>query len=134
MSALRFTAPTTSVSKITVATILATAALLTCAALTGCGIAADAAERSPSAVPTLALPEIVGVEKAVLTTAPDVPPPITRTHATKVLVELETVEKTMRLADGVDYTFWTFGGSVPGTFIRVREGDLVELTLKNHPH
>jgi nitrite reductase (NO-forming) len=39
----------------------------------------------------------------------------------------------MRLADGVDYTFWTFGGTVPGSFIRVREGDLVEFKLKNSP-
>jgi nitrite reductase (NO-forming) len=61
-----------------------------------------------------------------------VPPRITRDYATKVVVELETVEKTMRLADGVDYAFWTFGGQVPGNFIRVREGDLVELTLKNN--
>jgi nitrite reductase (NO-forming) len=134
MSTLRSTAPTTPLSKITVATVLATAALLTCAALTGCGTPADAAENGASAVPTLKLPEIVGVEKAVLTAAPNVPAPITRTHATKVVVELETVEKTMRLADGVDYTFWTFGGTVPGSFIRVREGDLVEFTLKNHPH
>ena len=44
----------------------------------------------------------------------------------------------MRLADGVQYAFWTFGGTVPN-FIRVREGDLVELRLKNdekslYPH
>jgi nitrite reductase (NO-forming) len=39
----------------------------------------------------------------------------------------------MRLADGVDYHFWTFDGHVPGSFIRVREGDLVEFHLKNHP-
>ena len=38
-----------------------------------------------------------------------------------------------RMADGVDYLFWTFGGEVPGQFIRVREGDLVEFHLKNHP-
>jgi nitrite reductase (NO-forming) len=95
---------------------------------------AEAASRATSSVPTRALPEIKGIEKAVLTSAPNVPPPITRDYATKVLVELETVEKTMRLADGVDYTFWTFGGNVPGNFIRVREGDLVEFTLKNHPH
>src|SRR5690606_952213 len=80
------------------------------------------------------LPEIRGVETAVPTAAPDVPSPITRSHATRVIVELETVEKVMRLADGVDYTFWTFGGQVPGQFIRVREGDLVEFHLKNHPH
>lgn len=83
---------------------------------------------------TLKLPPIIGVERAVLTTAPNVPAPITRNHATKVLVELEAMEKTMRLADSVNYTFWTFGGTVPGSFIRVRQGDLVEFTLKNHAH
>ena len=93
----------------------------------------EGAEGDAAGVPTRALPEIRGQEKAVLTTAPSVPPRITRTHATRVVVELETVEKVMRLADGIDYTFWTVGGSVPGSFIRVREGDLVELHLKNHP-
>ncbi len=95
---------------------------------------AEAANTEASAVPNRAFPEIRGVEKAVLTAAPNVPAPITRDYATKVVVELETVEKTMRLADGVDYTFWTFGGNVPGSFIRVREGDLVEFTMKNHAH
>jgi nitrite reductase (NO-forming) len=67
----------------------------------------------------------------VLTEAPNVPPPITRPHATRVIVNLEVIEKPMRLADSVEYTMWTFGGSVPGRFIRVREGDLVEFHLKN---
>ena len=76
---------------------------------------------------------IVGEEEAVLTIAPNVPPPITRDHATKVIVNLETREMRGRLADGVEYTFWTFGGVVPGKFIRIREGDLVEFHLHNHP-
>nr|BFD60169.1 copper-containing nitrite reductase [Bdellovibrio sp. CKG001] len=76
---------------------------------------------------------IKGEEVAVLTDAPEVPPPITRKHATKVIVNLETKEVKMRLADGVDYTFWTFGGKVPGKFIRIREGDQVEFHLHNHP-
>jgi nitrite reductase (NO-forming) len=88
----------------------------------------------PAGIPSRDLPPIKGEERAILTSAPSVPAPITRDYATKVIVELETVEKTMRLADGVDYTFWTFGGSVPGNFIRVREGDLVELHLKNSHH
>ena len=78
-------------------------------------------------------PEIVGEEKAVLTIAPNVPPPIQRKHATKVRVDLEVKEVVKRMADGVDYLFWTFGGEVPGLFIRVREGDMVEFHLKNHP-
>lgn len=76
---------------------------------------------------------IKGEEKAVLTDAPNVPPPITRTHATKVIVDLEVKEVKKRMADGVEYVFWTYGGSVPGKFIRVREGDLVEFNLHNHP-
>ncbi|MGE9743810.1 copper-containing nitrite reductase [Bdellovibrio bacteriovorus] len=76
---------------------------------------------------------IKGEEVAVLTDAPEVPPPITRKHATKVIVNLETKEVKLRLADGVDYTFWTFGGKVPGKFIRIREGDQVEFHLHNHP-
>ena len=78
-------------------------------------------------------PEIVGEEIAVLTLAPNVPPPIQRKHATKVVVKVEVIEVVKRMADGVDYLFWTFGGEVPGLFIRVREGDLVEFHLGNHP-
>ena len=135
MTTPRIHAPApTPLRHLIVGTILALLALLATATLAGCGRSADAAEYEQAAVPTRALPEIVGQETAVLTEAPKVPAPITRTHATKVIVELETVEKTMRLADGVDYTFWTFGGNVPGSFIRVREGDLVEFTMKNHAH
>lgn len=77
--------------------------------------------------------EIKGEENAVLTSPPEVPPPITRSHNTKMIVKLEVIEKKMKIADGVDYTFWTFGGSVPGSFIRVKEGDMVEFHLMNHP-
>jgi nitrite reductase (NO-forming) len=85
-----------------------------------------------ASVPTRSLPALRGEENAVVTKAPNVPPPIARDYARKVIVELETVETTMRLADGVEYAVWTFGGGVPGNFVRVREGDLVELRLKNN--
>lgn len=73
------------------------------------------------------------VVKAELTSPPMVPPPTGRKAAAKVIVELEVVEKEMSLSEGVSYTFWTFGGTVPGSFIRVRQGDTVEFHLKNHP-
>lgn len=73
------------------------------------------------------------VEKAVITKAPQVPPPITRDYPAKVVIHIETIEKIGRLSDGVEYTFWTFGGDVPGDFIRVREGDMIEFYLDNHP-
>jgi len=70
---------------------------------------------------------------AVLTSPPLVPPAVHRNYPAKVIVELEVVEKEMQISEGVSYTFWTFGGTVPGSFIRVRQGDTVEFHLKNHP-
>ena len=71
--------------------------------------------------------------KAVLTSPPKVPPATGRSAPAKVIVELEVVEKEMPISEGVSYTFWTFGGTVPGSFIRVRQGDTVEFHLKNAP-
>jgi nitrite reductase (NO-forming) len=71
--------------------------------------------------------------KAVLTSPPNVPPPTGRSAPAKVVVELEVVEKEMAISEGVSYTFWTFGGTVPGSFIRVRQGDTVEFHLMNAP-
>ncbi len=78
------------------------------------------------------LAELRGTERAELTAAPRVPAPIDRSHAARVVVDLEVIEQPMTLANGVEYTMWTFGGTVPGSFIRVRAGDLVEFHLKNH--
>jgi nitrite reductase (NO-forming) len=88
--------------------------------------------RAPIA-PKDALDPPQGVEKAALATAPDVPPPIARNYATRVILDVEIKEHVKELADGVPYTYWTFGDETPGKFIRVREGDLVEVRLKNHP-
>lgn len=70
---------------------------------------------------------------AKLTGAPFVPAPISRDYSAKVKVELEVRELVGKLSDGVEYTYWTFGGDVPGKFIRVREGDEIEFHLHNHP-
>jgi nitrite reductase (NO-forming) len=74
-----------------------------------------------------------GPVTALLTAPPLVPPPVERTGPATVRVTLETSEVKGLLAPGVEYTFWTFGGTVPGPMIRVRVGDTVELTLKNAP-
>ncbi len=71
--------------------------------------------------------------KAVLTSPPHVPPATGRHAPAKVIVELEVVEREMPISEGVSYTFWTFGGTVPGSFIRVRQGDTVEFHLMNSP-
>ncbi|MEO9144562.1 MAG: copper-containing nitrite reductase [Ginsengibacter sp.] len=74
-----------------------------------------------------------GTVTAELTEAPNVPKPLTYTSPKRVIVQLEAIEKVMPISDSSEYTFWTFGGHVPGNFIRVRQGDLVEFTLKNAP-
>ncbi len=109
---------------------LASALLVTAPSLAP-GAEAAVAARGPNAKG--ADPTVTGEETAVLTQAPHVPPPIKRSHATKVIVKLEVKEVVKKLSDGVEYLFWTFGGDVPGSFIRIREGDLVEFHLLNHP-
>ena len=71
--------------------------------------------------------------KALLTSPPMVPPATGRTAPARVIVELDVVEKEMQISEGVSYTFWTFGGTVPGSFIRVRQGDTVVFHLRNMP-
>jgi nitrite reductase (NO-forming) len=85
--------------------------------------------------PVVLPPEVLNMPiiQAILTSPPNVPPPIDRKFAARVVVNLEVLEIVGRLADGVEYTFWTYGGSVPGSFIRIREGDVVEFHLNNHP-
>ena len=69
----------------------------------------------------------------------DIPPPIERNYSEKVKINLVTKEVISEVAPGVFLNYWTFDGTVPGPFLRVREGDTVELTLTNdissvHPH
>ena len=65
--------------------------------------------------------------------APQIAPPVDRTTPAVVPVEIETKEVTALMDDGVAYRFWTFGGTVPGPMIRVRQGDTVDLKIKNSP-
>lgn len=102
-------------------------------------LTADDAARYGADIPVRSAPELAGSTVADLTAPPSVPPAIDRRQPMEVTVNLEVVEKEMEIADGTTYEFWTFGGSVPGRFIRVREGDRVVLNLENahdskYPH
>ncbi|WP_431135167.1 copper-containing nitrite reductase [Psychroserpens mesophilus] len=70
---------------------------------------------------------------AELTSPPNVPTPVGRRKAKKLIVEMEILEREGEMTDGVKYVYWTFGGTVPGSFIRTRVGDEVEFHLQNHP-
>ena len=74
-------------------------------------------------------------DPAVMSFAPQVPPPIERRKPAVVRVDLVTEEKKGVLMAGLEkdtrYPFWTFNGHVPGPFIRVRVGDTLEVHLTN---
>ncbi|EMU4858387.1 TPA: copper-containing nitrite reductase [Neisseria gonorrhoeae] len=91
--------------------------------------AASSAAQATAETPAGELPVI----DAVTTHAPEVPPAVDRDYPAKVRVKMETVEKTMKMDDGVEYRYWTFDGDVPGRMIRVREGDTVEVEFSNNP-
>lgn len=63
----------------------------------------------------------------------DVPPPIDRTEPAIVDLELTAKEVVAEMAPGVFFNYWTYDGTVPGPMLRVREGDTIQLTLKNDP-
>ena len=73
----------------------------------------------------------MGIEKAVLTKAPFVPPYITRRENKKVVASLRCREGEAVIAKGVRYKRSTFEGEVPGPMIRILEGDHLELQLIN---
>ena len=91
--------------------------------------AASSATQAAAETPAGELPVI----DAVTTHAPEVPPAVDRDYPAKVRVKMETIEKTMKMDDGVEYHYWTFNGDVPGRMIRVREGDTVEVEFSNNP-
>lgn len=62
---------------------------------------------------------------------PRIEAPIPQRAPQLVKYEVETREVTALMDDGVSYTYWTFDNTVPGPMLRVRQGDTVELTLKN---
>jgi len=63
----------------------------------------------------------------------DLPPPIVDRAPAVVHVKLVAREMIGQLDGeaGTTYRYWTFNGKVPGPFVRVRQGDTVEITLQN---
>lgn len=62
----------------------------------------------------------------------DVPPPITRDTSETVKISLTAQEVIAEVADGIYFNYWTYNKQVPGPMLRVRQGDMVEMTLTNH--
>ena len=71
-------------------------------------------------------PAVVGEN---LTLLPDIAPlkPGNRVHE----IRMDALVSIVEVAPGVKFKAWTFGGTVPGPVLHVREGDLVHFTMKN---
>lgn len=70
----------------------------------------------------------VGTDTAAAPVRADAPARSTQ-HLQRIRLEVTNV--TIQLAPNVKYDAWTFGGEVPGPFIRVTQGDTVDFTLIN---
>jgi nitrite reductase (NO-forming) len=73
-----------------------------------------------------------GEDMSIIRPAVQVPEAAGAREPELVKLDLETIERMGQLADGTSFRYWTFGGQVPGPFVRVRVGDIVEVNLKNH--
>ncbi len=96
----------------------------------------------PSDGPTLSLKNVIkfffrvgDMEKVteIAHDPKDIPPPIERTEPAVVNIRMIAKEVVGEMAPSVLFNYWTFDGTVPGPFLRVREGDTINLTLVNDP-
>jgi len=71
------------------------------------------------------VPELTEISRS----ADDLTSPITRKTDGTVVIKLETREVISEIAPGTTYQYWTYNGTVPGPFLRVQEGDAVEVQL-----
>ncbi len=60
-----------------------------------------------------------------------IPPPITRTEPEIVYIDIVAKEVISEMSPGITFNHWTYGGTIPGPFLRVREGDTIVLQFTN---
>lgn len=97
--------------------------------LAGADAGAQAVPQMVAAAPTAGPAAADAV--SIIRDPADVPPPVGDREPTTVQIALDTQEVTGVLADGTTYSYFTFGGQVPGPMLRVRVGDTVEMTIRN---
>lgn len=91
---------------------------------------------SPAAAAAAVSPLALASSTPIATTRDARLPPLYAT-GDSVKVELVTTDNKVAIASGVAYMAWTYGGTVPGPVIHVRQGQTVNVTFTNHgtmPH
>ncbi|MEO8276654.1 MAG: multicopper oxidase domain-containing protein [Thermoanaerobaculia bacterium] len=105
---------------------------------------ATAAMPLAAAVKSIPPPKIFGSRPALVSSEPYAGPPVLGDVVTHVpflaalpagvtshAVRIDIIDSEIEIAPGVRFKAWTFGGSVPGPVVHVREGDRVEFTMTN---
>jgi len=87
--------------------------------------------QTPSTEPTASESIEPVPEGAQRLSLPAVAPPIGAREAQDLHIDIEVKEVTALLDDNTASTLWTFGGTIPGPLLRIRQGDTVELKLVN---
>jgi nitrite reductase (NO-forming) len=109
-----------------------TMAGLSAAAMIGIGITVMTAAGHAPAV------DRVDYDRTTTTTTPTFDARLAPASAARIKeFRIPIKDATVEIAKGVMYDGWTFGGTVPGPAMRVRQGDLVKVTVVNEspmPH
>lgn len=89
----------------------------------------------------LASEAVYPIERATVTLAPEVPPPIKRNHPVHLVVDMVATNRKLNVIGNTKYEFWPFGYydyrerknkyGVPGPFIRARVGDVLQINFTN---
>lgn len=74
-------------------------------------------------------PPVVGDNVTFLPNVAELQPG-NRTHDVRIDILAQEIE----IAPGVRYQAWTFGGTVPGPVVHVREGDRINFVMRNRTH
>lgn len=90
--------------------------------------------RAAGMLGNLIVGDVVEVESTALDVAKnpaEVGTPVGDRAPEHITYDLLTTEVEGRLSDGSTYRYWTFDNTVPGPFLRIRQGDTVTINLKN---
>ncbi len=113
-----------------IAAILAIAVALVLAVGT-LGSAVTAAPPTPERAAAAVSPLNLASSAPVAAAKPAALPPLLG-DGNAVAVTIASTDTDVEIASGVQYRAWTFGGSVPGPVLHVRQGQTVNVTFVNH--
>lgn len=109
---------------------LAAVVILVALLLAGLHSALNVKSASPDAAAAAVTPLSLASSQPIAQARDARLPPLTPGDSADVNIDVS--DQTIEIASGVQYQAWTFGKSVPGPVIHVRQGQTVNVVLTNH--